>query len=329
MARILITGAAGFMGSHLFDYLREAGHDVYGLDNYSIGTYVHENIQNIDLLDKENLADFIESNNFDIIYHLAAWAHEGLSQFAPIRITENNYNAYLNLLVPAIKSKVKRIVLTSSMSVYGAQTPPFNEELQRKPEDVYAVSKTAMEELTEIMSNVYGFDYTIVRPHNVYGPRQALHDPYRNVVAIFINRLLQDKAFFIYGDGEQKRSFSYIDDVIPSLAQAAFISSGEIINIGPTEEYSINQLAREVMKNFDSPKGPIHVADRPQEVKEAWCTNDKAKELLDYETRTTFSEGITRMCEWAKTIGYQTPVYLDDLELKNDNTPVTWAQKLI
>lgn len=327
--KILITGAAGFMGSHLFDYFENEGHQVRGLDNYSIGTYKNPSIINIDLLDKEKVEGFVEEFKPDIVYHLAAWAHEGLSQFAPIRITENNYNAYLSILVPAIKFGVKRIVLTSSMSVYGAQIPPFNEALLRKPEDVYAISKTAMEELTEVMSNVYSYEYTIVRPHNVYGPRQALHDPYRNVVAIFINRMLQDKPFFIYGDGEQKRSFSYIDDVIPSLAKAGFIKSGEIINIGPTEEYSINQLALEVMKNFDNPQEPVHVADRPQEVKEAWCTNDKAKALLGYETKTTFSDGIAKMCEWAKGIGYQTPVYLDNLELVSDNTPITWAQRLI
>ena len=327
--KIIIFGAAGFMGSHLLDYLSK-DHDVIGVDNYSIGRYKHDKIIKADCLEKEAMDRIIGEFKPEIIYFLTAWAHEGLSQFQPILITENNYNAYLNVLVPAIKHKVKRIVLTSSMSVYGAQKPPFDEDMARKPEDIYAISKTAMEEATEIMSKVYGFEYNIIRPHNVYGPRQALHDPYRNVVAIFINKMLQGKSFYIYGDGEQKRSFSYIDDVTPALANAGLYSvHGEIINIGPTEEYTINRLAGSVRANFENAPLPIHIEDRPQEVKEAWCTNDKAKRLLGYETKTTFIEGIHKMCEWAKTIGYQVPVYLNELELTNENTPITWREHLI
>lgn len=335
MAKILITGAAGFMGSHLFDYLREQGHYVVGMDNYSIGTYKYNGIDgvidNIDLVtDYKKVEKAIKLFKPEIVYFLSAWAHEGLSQFMPNHITQNNYNAYLNVLIPSIKAGVKRIVLTSSMSVYGDQIPPFTEEMDRKPADVYAVAKTSMERTTEILSAVHGFEYVIIRPHNVYGPRQNMADPYRNVVAIFMNRALQGKPCYIYGDGEQKRSFSYIDDVTPYLAKAGFADiSGEIINIGPLEEFTINQLQKEVAKNFEDQPDPIYVADRPLEVKHAWCSNEKAQRLLGYKTSVTFAEGIAKMAEWAKKEGSKTPKYLDELELESDNTPVTWKNKLI
>jgi len=332
MKKILITGAAGFMGSHLFDYLTLEGHDVFGLDNYSIGRYAHEKIFKLDLLDKNGVDELIEKLQPDIVYHLAAWAHEGLSQFMPIKINENNYTAYLNLLIPCIKYKVKRIVVCSSMSVYGDQIPPFTEEMKKSPVDVYAISKSAMEDVTEKLSKVYGFEYVILRPHNVIGPRQCLHDPYRNVAAIFINKMLDQKPFYIYGDGEQKRSFSYIDDVNPYIAKSGFYDvSGEVINIGPIEEFTVNQLAVEIMKNF--PKNahliPIHMSDRPLEVKNAWSDNEKAQKLLGYKTSTKFKDGVKKMCDWAKTIGYQKPVYLDNIEIQNEDIPLTWKNKLI
>lgn len=332
MAKILITGAAGFMGSWLFDLLKSENHEVYGLDNYSIGKYIHEDIYKIDLLDKEKVDELINKIRPEIVYHLAAWAHEGLSGFAPIKINENNYSAFLNLIVPCIKYKVKRICVTSSMSIYGNQKPPFTEDMEPKPRDVYAVSKASIEKTLELLSETHGIEYVIVRPHNVMGPRQALHDPYRNVAAIFINRMLNKQSFYIYGDGEQKRAFSYINDVTQYIAKAGFLNiNKEIINIGPTEEFTINQLAEEVIKNFpeNSHLKPIYVKDRPLEVKDAWCSNDKAIKLLGYKTSITFQEGIKKMCEWAKTVGYQKPIYLENLELYGENVPITWKDKLI
>lgn len=327
--RILVTGAAGFMGSHLFDLLADQLHYVVGIDNYSLGTYKHTDIFNLDLRNKEEVDTLIHVFKPEIVYHLAAWAHEGLSQFAPINITENNYNAYLNTLIPAVKYGVKRVVLCSSMSVYGAQVPPFNEEMERKPEDVYAIAKSAMERATEILAEVHGFEYTIIRPHNVYGPRQNISDPYRNVVGIFINRLLNGKPPIIYGDGEQTRAFSYIDDVIPYLASAGFLNTtkGEIINLGPLKEYSINQLANRVLKAFSSDLEPIHYPDRPKEVKHAYCTNDKAIALLGYKDSTDLFRGVTKMVDWAKKLGPQEFKYLNELELQSKDTPKTWSNK--
>src|SRR5258708_13400755 len=124
--------------------------------------------------------------------------------------------------------------------------------MNRKPEDVYAVAKTAIETTTEILADVHGFDYTIVRPHNVYGPRQMLHDPYRNVVGIFMNRVMKGQAPIIYGDGKQTRAFTYIDDVTPYVSSAGFLEStkGETINVGPLEEFIINKLAESLLTAF-------------------------------------------------------------------------------
>jgi len=224
------------------------------------------------------------------------------------------------------------------MSVYGAQKPPFSENLEPKPEDIYAISKSAMERATKIMSKVHGFKYTIVRPHNVYGPKQNLADPYRNVVAIFINCLLRNKNFYIYGDGEQKRAFTYIDDFTPYFAKTGFSkkTDGEIINIGPQEEHSINELAAQILKAFGFDKNhiprhllPKYLPDRPQEVKLAYSTDEKAKKLLGFKHRFSLEEGIKRTVEWAKKIGPQEPHYMEALEIETSKTPKTWKRKLI
>lgn len=336
MSRILVTGAAGFMGSHLAEYLSKQGHDVYGIDNMSIGVW--ENIPKsihfakMDMCDADDMTSLIEECKPEIVFHLAAWAHEGLSQFMPKLITENNYNAFMNMIVPAIRNGMKKIVVFSSMSVYGNQPPPFDETFPRRPEDIYAIAKSAMEYATEVLADVHEFDYTIIRPHNVYGPRQALHDPYRNVIGIMMNRVMKGVPPIIYGDGEQTRSFTYIDDVTPYVAKVGFTNetNGEIINIGPIEEYSINHLADTILKAFDrTDLTPEHVDDRPREVKHAYCTNEKAQELLGYKTSVTLEEGIQRMAEWAKKRGPTEFVYLDNLELEGSKIPKTWQNKTI
>lgn len=333
--RILVTGAAGFMGSHLAEALANQGHQVYGIDNFSIGRRynIPKNITFIkcDLVNAKATESLIKKTKPTLIYHLAAWAHEGLSQFMPKLITENNYNAFLNLIIPAINNGMKRIVVASSMSIYGAQKPPFDEKMEAKPEDIYAVAKAAMEKATEILADVHGFDYTIVRPHNVYGPRQALWDPYRNVVSIFINRLMKNLPPIIYGDGTQTRAFSYIDDVNPYILKSGFIKKAkrEVFNIGPLEESTVNKLAQTVLQAFGSKLKPIYVPDRPREVKHAYSTNDKAQKFLGYHTTVGLKEGVKKMVEWAKKIGPQEFEYIDELELSGKKIPRVWKKKLM
>ncbi len=341
-ARILVTGSAGFMASHLVNALIDDGYEnVFGVDDLSGGYPSNINPKSkftkLDLRDKGKTESYIKRIRPEVIYHLAADATEGRSQFTPIACTERNYLAYLYLLVPAIKNGLKKIVVTSSMSVYGSQEPPFKENMLRLPDDIYGISKASMERATEILSSVHGFKYVIIRPHNVYGPGQNLSDPYRNVAAIFINCLLQNKNFFIYGDGTQKRAFSYIDDVTPYILKSAIIkkAEGEIFNIGPTQEYTINELADIVLKTFfPSNKVPSHLAPkyvdiRPLEVKDAWSSVDKAKKILGYKTTVSLQEGIGQMVQWAKKNGPRKFHYLENLEIVNTKTPSTWVKKLI
>jgi len=339
--KILVTGAAGFIGSHLVDYLINKKYLVYGIDDLSGGYLRNVNkkciFTKLDLRKKEKIKKYIEKIKPELIYHLAADATEGRSQFTPLECTERNYLAYLNLLIPAIKNGLKKIVLVSSMSVYGAQKPPFVEAQEPSPEDIYGISKTSMEKATKILARVHNFKYVIIRPHNVYGPKQNMADPYRNVVAIFINRLLLGKHFFIYGDGKQKRAYTYIDDCVIPLAKSAFIKKAEnqIFNVGSDKEYSINELAKEVLINFFGTKKysrkfiPVHLPDRPQEVKNAFSLNQKSRKIIKYNKTTSLSDGIKKMVIWSKKIGYQKPVYLPNIELPSKKLPQTWSKKMI
>ncbi len=341
--KILVTGAAGFMGSHVVDALiAKGGHEVFGVDDLSGGyeSNVHpaSHFTKLDLRNKKAVEQHISQVRPELLYHLAADATEGRSQFTPISATERNYLAYLYTLVPCIKYGLKKVVVTSSMSVYGAQEAPFSEDMPPKPEDVYAIAKTAMEEATTILSKVYGYTYVIIRPHNVYGPKQNLSDPYRNVIGIFINCLMNNKNFYIYGDGNQKRAFTYIDDFNPYFVEAGLHDNvnGEIINIGPTEEHTINEVADVVLHTF-FPDGnipqdlkPKYLPLRPQEVVEAYCSNDKAIRLLGYKTTKKLEDGVAKMVVWAKTMGPQPFHYLDEgLELESPDVPATWKQKLL
>ena len=340
--RVLVTGAAGFMGSHLVDALVDDGHEVYGVDDMSGGFWRNVNpsshFTELDLRRKEAAREYVSTVRPEILFHLAADATEGRSQFTPLTCTERNLMAYLHTLIPAIASGLRRVVLTSSMSVYGAQEPPFDEDMPPQPEDIYGVSKAAMEQATRILSKVHGFAYTIVRPHNVFGPRQNIADPYRNVIGIFINALLNDKKFYIYGDGEQRRAFTYIDDFTPYMVKTGFdeCCAGEVINIGPCDEVTINHLSDLVLSLFyegqDIPDRlrPAYLPPRPMEVRDAYCTDDKARRLLGYHTTISLKEGIRRMIEWAKELGPQEPRYMEEgLELTTSETPITWTERLI
>ena len=302
-------------------------HDVIGIDNLSGGSEENSNpeckdyIENLN--DKTTMEYICRKHSPEVLYHLAADATEGRSQFTPTSAVENNLNAYMNILIPFLKNGGKKIVLFSSMSVYGENTPPFLEYYDRKPVDVYGQAKRMMEETTEILSKIHGFEYCIIRPHNVYGERQRLDDPYRNVVGIFINRMLQDKSLYIYGDGKQKRAFSYIGDMVDPMIKAMDIKN-EIINLGAGQEFTINELAAFISDKCE------HVEDRPTEVKEAYSSTEKSQRLLGFKDTTSLEEGIKKTIEWAKKIGYREPKYLEELEIDLlDKAPITWKEKLI
>ena len=252
--RILITGVAGFLGSHLSEKLIEQGHSVVGIDNM-IGGYkdnVLDKVEfyNVDCCDFAKIKKIMK--NIDVVYHCAATAHEGLSVFSPYEITRNNYLASVSIFSAAINEKVKRIIFCSSMARYGDQQTPFTEEMKPKPVDPYGISKVAAEDVLINLCELNNVEWVIAVPHNIIGPRQIYSDPYRNVVSIFINRMMQGKAPIVYGDGEQKRCFSYIDDclscMIPMLDQKDL--NKQIINIGPDEEFVTVNKVVEICSNI-------------------------------------------------------------------------------
>ena len=332
--KILVTGVAGFLGSHLAENLANMGHEVIGIDNL-IGGYednIPKNIKflKIDCCDLSQVQNVMK--NINIVYHCAATAHEGLSIFSPYEITKNNYLASVSIFSAAVNEKVQRIIYCSSMARYGSQDSPFTETMHPKPIDPYAISKVASEDVLKTLCNLNNIEWVIAIPHNIIGPRQNYSDPFRNVVSIMINRMLQGKAPIIYGDGEQTRCFSYIDDclscLIPMLDQKNL--NKQTINIGPDEEFvSINKIA-EICSNITGVNlQPIYKKGRPKEVKHATCSADKARKLLDYRTKVNLKEGIQKTFEYIKQRGIRPFNYNIKIEINNDLTPSTWKNKEI
>jgi len=332
--KILVTGALGFIGCHLVDYLVNDGYTVYSLDDLSGGFKKNLNPKStflkIDLRKKRQVENVIKKIKPEIIYHLAADASEGRSQFTPVNSTERNYLSTLNLLSSSINNNLKRFVFTSSMAVYGAQKPPFTESMETNPEDIYGISKASSEKALEVLSGVHNFEYVIIRPHNVYGPRQNMSDPYRNVVAIFINRLLKNKEIYIYGDGNQKRAFSFIEDIIPSIAKCGFKKNvnKEIINIGADKPYTINEMARILMEVSKKKVKIKYLSLRPCEVKFAYSNHKKAKKLLGFTDKTSLKLGLEKTWEWALSEGVKKPKY-HEIEIEGKKLPKTWKERLI
>ena len=330
--KILITGVAGFLGSHLAEKLSAMNNRVVGVDNM-LGGYKDNIPKNIDFFNYD-CCDLTKMNEVmkgvDVVYHCAATAHEGLSVFSPVEITKNNYMASISVFTAAISNNVKRIIFCSSMARYGEQQTPFTESMESKPIDPYAISKVASEKVLMNLCDLNNIEWVIAVPHNIIGPRQKYDDPFRNVVSIMINRMLQKKAPIIYGDGEQKRCFSYIDDclscMLPMLDQKDL--NRQIINIGPDEEFvTINKIAEICSNITGSNLKPIYKKDRPREVKHASCSADKARKLLNYKTKTDLKNGILKTYEYIKGRGAKPFDYYINIEINNELTPETWTKK--
>ena len=333
--KIFITGIAGFLGCHIAKRMIKLGHSVGGNDNMiggDRGNLPKEILlfSEVDCNDYDAMKKAIKG--YDLVYHCAATAHEGLSVFSPHTITKNIYGATVSTITAAIANKVKRFVYCSSMARYGEQKPPFTEDMPTKPVDPYGIAKVAGEETLKILADVHGMEYNIAVPHNIIGPNQKYDDPFRNVLSIFINRNLQGKPAIIYGDGMQKRCFSYIDDVIYCLEKLALNKeiNKQIINIGPDEEtISIKELSNLVANEVGFNGQPIHVLDRPQEVKVATCNANKARKILGYTTKTSLKEAIRLTAEFIKEKGTRSFDYHIPIEIINEKTPSSWRKKLI
>lgn len=329
--RILVTGVAGLLGSHIADRMLELGHEVVGVDNL-VGGYVDNVSEKVkfykaDCGDLKLMSEY--SKGCDVVFHAACTAHDGLSVFSPYFITENTFGITMSVLSAAIQNKVRRFVYCSSMSRYGVQEKvPFEEDMVCNPQVPYAVAKYASECVIKKLAKLNGMEYVIVVPHNVIGPRQNYTDPYRNVASIMINRILQGKRPIIYGDGEQKRCFSFIGDVTFCIEKAILLDglNGEVINIGPDEEYvTVNELAKKISMLIGVDFNPIYIPSRPLEVAYANCSSDKARRLLGYKTSTSLEEGLKQMIDYIKKRGVREFVYDNiPVEIKNDKTPDTW-----
>ena len=338
--RILVTGAAGLIGSHAAIRFLDRGHEVFAIDNLSGG--YRDNVDpravfvQSDCCNRGEMMAVMQLARPEVIVHCAASPHEGLSVFSPHYITRSVFDATVCVMSAAASIGVRRFCNTSSMARYGAaQKPPFVEDGPALPVDPYGIAKLAAENAVHLLGKVHGVEVTTVIPHNVLGKHQRYDDMYRNVVAIFINRLLQNKPAIIYGNGEQTRCFSFVQDAIDCIEKLTWMDDvdGMIVNIGPDDKdvghlVTINELYEKVQDVCRIYVDPIYVPDRPQEVKHAFCSSEKARKLLGYKTSVSLEDGIGQMVEWIKRRGPMPFSYHLPIEIQNDKTPRTWIDRM-
>lgn len=336
--RVWITGIAGFLGSHLSEELQQQGHVVDGNDSGICNSLPIAYNRRVDCRDFKCMEDLFGIFKPDVVIHCAATAHEGLSNFSPSFITKNIYEASVSTFSAAIAAGVKRIVFMSSMARYGCGMewydhtfkPPFEEDHPTNPIDPYGVAKVAAEQTLTALCKLHGTEYVIVVPHNIIGPRQKYNDPYRNVASIMMNRALQDKSIIVYGDGQQKRCFSPIKDCLHSLTKIIDAPvSGEVINIGPDGgQITVLELAEKIKKIANQFTNIQHVVSRPNEVKEAYCSSDKARKLLGYDPQQSIDDCLQEMVDYIKEHGVLDFRYDFPIEIQK-GCPDTWLQQMI
>ena len=326
--KVLVTGGAGFMGSHVVDELIRRNMEVVVLDDLSGGFRDNVNpradfVQG-SITDEGLIADLFQRHSFEYVFHLAAYAAEGLSHFIRRFNYTNNLIGSVNLINESVRHDVKCFVFTSSIAVYGTNRLPMTEDLVPHPEDPYGIAKYAVEMDLHAAHTMFGLNYVIFRPHNVYGERQNIGDRYRNVLGIFMNQIMQGQPMTIFGDGEQTRAFSYIGDVAPIMVEAAFRPDcyNEVFNVGSDKPYTVNQLARLIADAFGVPCRVEHVPER-LEVKHAYCSHRKIRTRLGFRADTPLEEGVRRMAEWARRAGPRKSREFENIEVTR-NLPSAW-----
>ncbi len=324
----LVTGGAGFIGSHVVKHCLKMGHTTIVLDDLSGGfeDHIPEGATFVkgSVTDEKLLEDLFNKYEFDYIYHLAAYAAEGLSHFIRRFNYTNNLVGSVNLINEAVKHKCKCFVFTSSIAVYGPGQLPMTEDMTPVPEDPYGVSKYAVELDLKAAHEMFGLNYVVFRPHNVYGENQNIGDKYRNVIGIFMNQIMQGKALTIFGDGSQTRAFSYIDDVAIPIATCVNNPQAfnEVFNIGADKPYTVNELAEVVCKYFGVEPKINHLQAR-KEVLHAYSDHSKAKKIFGSAESLSLSEGIARMADWAKRVGARKSQEFNNIEIR-ENLPQGW-----
>lgn len=327
---VLVTGAAGFIGSHVAEHCLKLGFEVIATDDLSGG--FQENVPSGaifirgDLRNPAFVASLFEGRRYDVVYHLAAYAAEGLSHFVRRFNYDTNLLASINLINEAVKHEVKTFVFTSSIAVYGAGQTPMTEDMTPQPEDPYGISKYAIELDLRAAHEMFGLNYLVFRPHNVYGERQNIADRYRNVIGIFMNQVLQRQPMSVFGDGLQTRAFSHVDDVAPLIAQAPLVPEAinKVFNIGADTPYTVLQLTTEIAAAFDAPHEVCYLPAR-NEVVHAFSDHARANRIFSSPPPIDLRTGIRRMAEWVKAHGPRPPVSFDEIEITR-NLPPSWGK---
>ena len=330
--KALVTGAAGFLGRHVAAACQQLGMQVVGLDDLSGGfrENVPDGVRFVEgsVNDDALIHRLTESEPFDFIYHLAAYAAEGLSHFIRRFNYTNNVTGSVTLINAAVRTGVRCFVFTSSIAVYGKNQLPMTEELVPRPEDPYGIAKYAVELDLAVAHEMFGLPYVIFRPHNVYGEYQNIADRYRNVVGIFMNQTLRGEPMTVFGDGLQTRAFSYIDDVAPIIARAPLVpaSYNQVFNIGADRPCSVMELAHEVARSFGVALNMKHLDPR-NEVVHAYSSHDKLRSAFPELTQPVpLAEGVRRMADWVKRAGPRPPVEFENIEITK-NLPPSWAKR--
>jgi UDP-glucose 4-epimerase len=328
----LVTGAAGFLGSHVAEELLRRGHEVVALDDLSGG--FRENVPagarfiEGSIIDHDLVNRIAAEKRFDFVFHLAAYAAEGLSHFIKRFNYTNNLIGSVNLINAAVNTDVKLFVFTSSIAVYGNCKPPMREDVQPVPEDSYGVAKLAVEQELRLAHEMWGLKYVIFRPHNVYGDRQNLGDRYRNVVGIFMNQIMQGLPMTIFGDGSQTRAFTHAQDIIAPIVDSIDIpgAHNRVFNIGADLPVSVKALAEAVALAMGVEPRVTHLPAR-QEVLHAFSDHSNAKTLLGYKPRVSLTEGLASMAAWARQAGVRSSQIFKDVEILK-NMPESWRRDL-
>lgn len=329
MSVSLVTGGAGFIGSHVAQHLLAAGHEVVVLDDLSGG--FRDNVPagacfiEGSVLDHALLRRLFDTYNFTYVYHLAAYAAEGLSHFIKRFNYQNNLIGSVNLINESVRHNVQCFVFTSSIAVYGAGQSPLREDVVPMPEDSYGIAKFAVEQELKVSHEMFGLDHIIFRPHNVYGERQNIGDRYRNVVGIFMNQLLKNEPMSVFGDGLQQRAFTHINDVAPVIATSVSVPQArqEVFNIGADEPYTVRELA-EVIARAMGVECRIKQLDARNEVKIAFSDHAKADRVFGVRSKVPLAEGIRAMAEWVRQHGSRESSVFENIEIMK-NLPPSWA----
>jgi UDP-glucose 4-epimerase len=332
--KVLVTGGAGFIGAHVARHLLEADHDVVVLDDLSGGyeenvptgaTFVDGTVTDAELVD-----ELFRAHEFAHVFHLAAYAAEGLSHFIRRFNYMNNVLGSINVLNAALRAETPgRFVFASSIAVYGPAQTPMSEDVVPEPEDPYGIAKYAVELDLAAAQRMFGLDYTIFRPHNVYGELQNLADPYRNVIGIFMNQVMADRPMTVFGDGLQTRAFTHIDDVAPLIARSIDVpeATNEVFNVGAETPYSVLDLAQAIARAFDVSEPEIEFLPARKEVVHAFSDHAKLHRVFGEAPTVPLEEGLGRMADWARETGVRDPIRFESVEVLR-NMPPSWTAGL-